>query len=283
MEMKNNILIVGAKGMLGQTLAEALQEHSLTLWDKEEIDITDSAQVSEKISRLRPDVIINTAAYTAVDACEENDELAMQVNGVGPGNLAQAAKTINATLVHYSTDYIFNGEKQNGYSEDFAEVEPVNAYGKSKAAGEAAIKKTADTTWNKYYIIRTAWLYGAGGPNFVDTMLKLAQDKDSLSVVNDQHGSPTYTKDLAERTNWILNETPDFGVYHVTNSGTCTWYEFAKEIFSQANVSIILQPCTSKEFPRPAKRPAYSILLNTKLPAMRTWQAGLADYLAAKK
>ncbi len=277
----NKILIVGAKGMLGQTLAATLKHHTLTLWDKDEIDITNAEQVNEKILALQPDVIINAAAYTAVDACEENSELAMQVNGVGPGNLAQAAKTIAAILVHYSTDYIFNGEKEDGYPEDFSEVEPVNAYGKSKAVGEAAITNTVDEHWNKFYIIRTAWLYGVGGPNFVDTMLKLAKEKDSLSVVNDQHGSPTFTKDLAERTAWILDTQPDFGIYHVTNAGTCTWYEFAKEIFAQANVSIDVNPCTSDEFPRPAKRPAYSILLNTKLPAIRSWQDGLRDYLSA--
>lgn len=282
MEM-NKILIVGARGMLGQTLAAALKEYSLTLWDKDEIDITDAKQVCEKISALQPNIIINAAAYTAVDACEENNELAMKVNGEGPGNLAQVAKQIDAILVHYSTDYIFNGAKQAGYAEDFSDVDPVNAYGKSKAAGEAAIKNTADATWNKYYIIRTAWLYGAGGPNFVDTMITLAQDRDSLSVVNDQHGSPTFTNDLAERTTWMLKELPEFGVYHVTNAGTCTWYEFAKEIFSQAGISINLQPCTSEEFPRPAKRPEYSILLNTKLPVMRSWQAGLAEYLRTKK
>lgn len=282
MEM-NKILIVGARGMLGQTLAVALKDHTLTLWDKDEIDITDASQVNEKISALQPSIIINAAAYTAVDACEDNNELAMKVNGEGPGNLAQVAKQIDAILVHYSTDYIFNGTKEAGYNEDFAEVDPVNEYGKSKAAGEAAIKNAADESWNKYYIIRTAWLYGAGGPNFVDTMIKLANDKDSLSVVNDQHGSPTFTHDLAERTTWMLKELPEFGVYHVTNAGTCTWYEFAKEIFSQTGISITLQPCTSEEFPRPAKRPAYSILLNTKLPEMRSWQAGLAEYLSSKK
>lgn len=282
MEM-NKILIVGARGMLGQTLVSELKDHALTLWDKDEIDITDASQVNEKISALQPNIIINAAAYTAVDACEENNELAMKVNGEGPGNLAQVAKRIGAILVHYSTDYIFNGTKEAGYTEDFAEVDPVNEYGKSKAAGEAAIKSTADATWNKYYIIRTAWLYGAGGPNFVDTMMTLAQGRDSLSVVNDQHGSPTFTNDLAERTTWMLKELPEFGVYHVTNAGTCTWYEFAKEIFSQAGISITLMPCTSEEFPRPAKRPAYSILLNTKLPEMRSWQAGLAEYLSSKK
>lgn len=281
--VKNKILIVGAKGMLGQMLASVLNKHELTLWDKEEIDITNSAQVDEVIHALQPEIIINAAAYTAVDLCEENNEIAFKVNGEGPGNLARIAKSINAILIHFSTDYIFNGQKQEGYSEDYLEIDPINVYGKTKAAGETAILDAVDDSWRNYYIIRTAWLYGPGGPNFVDTMLTLAQTKDSLSVVNDQHGSPTYTKDLADRLEWMIQNQVAFGTYHVTNSGTCTWYDFAKETFTLTGINIELKGCSTEEFPRPAKRPAYSILLNTKLPAMRSWQAGLADYLSTKQ
>lgn len=278
--MVNSILIIGKNGMLGKTLSKTFDRFNLTLWDKDEIDITDADQVNEKIMQLEPDVIINAAAYTAVDDCEEKKNIAMAVNGAGPRNLAAAAKSINAILIHYSTDYIFNGEKPGGYDEDFNEIDPINVYGESKAAGEKGINEVSDDIWNKFYIIRTAWLYGSVGNNFVDTMIKLGKEKDRLSVVNDQHGSPTFTNDLAERTRWMLDHEKAYGIYHVTNSGTCTWYEFAAEIFKQANITVNLSPCTTEEFPRPAKRPAYSILLNTKLPEMRSWQSALKEYLS---
>lgn len=281
-KLHNKLLIVGANGMLGQALATTCNDYEPLLWDKTEIDITNADQVMSLVEEAQPTHIINAAAYTAVDKCEDSVDIAMQVNGEGPRNLANAAKAVGAVLVHYSTDYIFNGEKQDGYPEDFNQINPVNQYGKSKAAGEVAIQEIADDTWNKYYIIRTAWLYGPGGVNFVDTMRKLGREKDHLSVVNDQHGSPTYTKDLAERTKWMIEQKPNYGVYHVTNAGTCTWYEFAQEIFRITNSPVKLSPCTSAEFPRPAKRPAFSILLNTKFPPMRPWQAALRAYITTE-
>ncbi len=280
MSSDSKILIVGAHGMLGSTLQEAFSKYDVTAWDKEDIDIIDTNTVTSLISELNPDVIINAAAYTAVDDCETNQSVAMSVNGVGPTNLAKAAAEVDAVLIHYSTDYIFNGEKADGYEESFKDVDPVNAYGKSKAAGEEGIQEVAqEGDWDKYYIIRTAWLFGSHGNNFITTMLKLGREKDELSVVNDQHGSPTYTKDLAEQTVGMLNDELRYGVYHITNSGSCTWYEFAKEIFTQANVSVDLQPCATEEFPRPAKRPEYSILINTKLPQLQSWQDAVKEYL----
>jgi len=270
------IIITGAKGMLGQALARAFNEYNLFLYDRDELDITDLSAVRRKLSDIQPDVVINAAAYAAVDECENQRELALKVNGEGPGNLAQACKQIGAILVHYSTDYIFNGLKEDGYSEDYAEIQPINIYGESKALGEKLIKDNSQ----KYYILRTAWLYGTGGNNFVDTMLKLGREKPELKVVDDQHGSPTYTLDLAARTKQILTELkPDYGTYHCTNAGDCTWYEFTQEIFRQEKITTKLLPCTSAEFPRPAIRPQWSILLNTKLPAMRDWRQALQDYL----
>jgi len=270
------VLILGANGMLGQELMAAFKDQEVSGWDRNDIDITDFNLAQEKIKELKPEVVINAAAYTAVDDCETNRVLAMKVNGEGPGNLAKICKEIGAILVHYSTDYIFNGQKADGYNEDYNQIEPLSVYGESKALGEKLIKENCE----KYYILRTAWLYGKNGKNFVDTMIKLGQEKPELKVINDQHGSPTYAKDLALQTREILlNLQPAFGVYHVTNSGTCTWYEFTQEIFKIKNITAKVIPCTSQEYPLPAKRPTYSILLNTKLPLMRPWQEALKEYL----
>lgn len=283
------IVITGANGMLGhmlgtlfgRALTKAEADHEVLLVNRSQLDITNQADVLAYMTAQTPDVIINAAAYTAVDDCESNSALANQVNGIGPRHLAEAAKKIQATLFHFSTDYIFNGLLPSGYNEAYAEIDPINAYGESKALGEKYIQSTADQSWNKYYIIRTAWLYGPDGNNFVDTMLKLADEKDELKVVNDQHGSPTYTKDLATQVLTIMTNQPAYGIYHVTNSGSCTWFEFAQEIMRLAHKTVNVQPCSSAEFSRPAKRPAYSLLVNTKLPAMRSWQEALADYLLA--
>lgn len=262
--------------MLGHELMAAFKDQDVYGWDRDRIDITDYENSLKKIKELKPEIIINAAAYTAVDDCEKNRELAMKVNGEGPGNLAKICKEIGAILVHYSTDYIFNGQKVGGYKEDYDQAEPLSVYGESKALGEKLIKENCE----KYYILRSAWLYGKYGKNFVDTMIKAGQEKDEVKVVNDQHGSPTYAKDLALQTREILlNIKPAFGVYHATNSGTCTWYEFTQEIFKIKGIAAKVMPCKTEEFPRPAKRPAYSILLNTKLPPMRQWQEALKEYL----
>lgn len=265
--------------MLGTMLRQRLTDFEIITLNRSELDITNRDQVLAQISELQPDIVINAAAYTAVDDCEIHQEQAMAVNGDAPGYIAEAAKAVDAYVVHYSTDYVFNGNNQAGYDEYYSEIEPINAYGASKAAGEKAIQEQVDDTWQKYYLIRTAWLYGPGGTNFVDTMLKLASERDALSVVNDQTGSPTYTLDLAERTQELLRAQLPGGVYHITNSGSCTWYEFAQEIFNFKNIEINVQPCSSEEFPRPAKRPRYSILVNTKLPDMPTWQNALHRFL----
>jgi dTDP-4-dehydrorhamnose reductase len=279
-------IIIGAKGMLGQELKKIFQDWNPICWDQAEIDIADRENVEKKISETKPDLIINAAAYTNVDGAEANRDLAMKVNGYGVGNLAEACKKVNAILIHYSTDYIFDGKKQGGYQEDDQPKNPINAYGESKLLGEKLLQKNTD----KYYLIRTSWLFGKSGKNFVETMLTLAQKNEIIKVVNDQRGKPTFALDLAKKTRNLVEEKFPFGVYHISNEGSCTWYEFAKEIFKIVqnqkarsrnfaceNIKVI--PVESKEFPTSAKRPAWSILINTKLPPARPWQEAIREYL----
>lgn len=283
------ILLLGAKGMLGQALAREFAGEELTAWDKEELDITDRSLLREKITVLKPEVVINAAAYTAVDAAEENRDVAFAVNAEAVRHIAAAAKEIDATVVHYSTDYVFpsfakasEGEvrlwdsngKFLGFPEDYPPGPAVNAYGESKLAGEEALQKSGA----RFYLLRTAWLYGAGGKNFVDTMLRLAAERPELRVVNDQYGSPTYTRDVAHATRQVLAGFEP-GIYHATNSGTATWYELAKAACALAGKTVAITPITSAEYPLPARRPQYSILKNTKGPALRDWQEALKEYI----
>lgn len=272
------IVIIG-HGLLGQALEKALASFQPVVLTHHDIDITNQDQVEVVLNKLAPTIIINAAAYTKVDQCETERAQAMQVNGVAPRYIALAAKHLHAKLIHYSTDYIFSGTEPAGYAEDATDFAPINTYGESKLAGEQAIQQVADETWQQWYIVRTAWLFGRGGANFVDTMIHLAKQRSELKVVDDQHGSPTFVQDLAEQTRWLIVHKPAGGIYHCTNSGHCTWFEFAKEIFALTQQSVKVLPCTSAEFPRPAKRPAYSILLNKKMPALRPWREALADYI----
>lgn len=268
------LLIIGANGMLGRALAHTFRDQHPILWDKDEIDITDAATTLKKISDLRPTTIINAAAYTDVDGAEQDHTTAFAVNATGVGAVAAAAGAIKATLVQYSTDYVFPGDNPAGIREDDHPGPAVNVYGESKLAGERVLRESGVT----YYMLRTAWLYGPGGKNFVDTMITLAQTKRTLTVVNDQHGSPTFTYDVARATREILKKYPP-GIYHTVNSGTTTWYEFAKHIFTLAGISIEVTPIPSVEFPRPARRPQYSMLINSRGPALRPWEDALDDYL----
>ncbi len=261
--------------MLGGALREVFTDSEVTASDRKELDITDIAMVREKISALKPDVIINAAAYTDVDKAEVERELAFAVNAAGVKNLAEVAKEVGATLVHYSTDYVFPGDREAGYNEGDELGPAVNVYGESKLAGEVALRDSGC----RFYLIRTAWLYGVGGKNFVTTMLKLGKERSELGVVNDQHGSPTYTVDVARYTKELLEKGFLLGVYHATNSGVTTWYEFAREIFAVAGLAVVVKPVPSSEYRRPAKRPPWSGLLNTKGPKMRRWQEALREYL----
>ncbi len=279
--MGRKVLIIGAKGMLGHDLMAVFGDLNPIGADKEELEIADGAAVEKFILDLGPDIIINAAAYTDVDGCETNQDSAMKVNGYAVGYLAKTSQKIGAILVHYSTDYIFDGKKSEGYKEDDEPKNPVNFYGKSKLLGEKLLKENCQ----KYYLIRTSWLFGKHGKNFVDTILKLRKEKKELKVVNDQRGKPTYTVDLARRTRELIEGKYPFGVYHITNEGAVSWYDYALKIFEiyksfhpeQKLAKVV--PCASAEFPRPAKRPSWSILQNTKLPSNRPWQESLEEYL----
>lgn len=264
--------------MLGTMLAQVFSDLKPLLWDVAQMDITKLDQVRAKLVGEQPDVVINAAAYTNVDGAETDRETAFLINETGPKNLAIVAKEIGATLVHYSTDYVFPGTNQEGYGEDDAAGPAINVYGESKLAGEKALQESGVN----YYLIRTAWLYGPNGKNFVETMLKLAETKKELRVINDQHGCPTSTKDVALATRYLLEHTKPFGVYHAVCQGQATWYEFAKEIFSVSGIDISVAPIPAIEYPLPARRPAYSVLNNTKRVPMRGWQEALKDYLTSR-
>lgn len=259
-----NILITGSKGMLGHALTAKLsEEHRVSGLDLPDLDITDLNGLRKAMFSYRPDLIINTAAYTDVDGCETNTEMAFAVNATGPRNLAAACRELNISLVHFSTDYIFDGTADIPYKE-VDNPNPLSVYGKSKLKGENYIREITD----KHYIIRTSWLYGPHGKNFVAAMLRLAGEQDEIGVVNDQTGSPTYTFDLAAAVLKLIS-VKEYGIYHITNSGTCTWYEFSLEIFKQAGINgISVKPTTTEELNRPAPRPKYSVLDNEK------WHSG---------
>ncbi len=260
------IVIFGANGMLGHALQQVFPRANL--FGHHDVEITNEVAVMKIVKRERPAVLINAAAYTDVDGCEDNRDHAFAVNGYGPGYIAAACSEVGAILVHFSTDYIFNGTKP-GYREDDP-PNPINIYGESKLLGEISIKKNMED----YRIIRTSWLFGSHGKNFVDTILGLSSQTPEVRVVNDQIGKPTYTFDLAHATPDIISRAP--GVYHITNDGICSWYEFASAFIPNAT------PCTTEEFPRKAKRPAYSVLANTKTPPLRHWREAVREYIQTK-
>ena len=279
--MEQKVLILGARGMLGHDLVEVFSDYDLTAWDQSDLDITNEQLVMEKITELSPDIIINAAAYTDVDKAETNQEAAMAVNADAVGYLAKAANEIEAVFVHFSTEYIFDGKDSNGYNED-ARTNPVNVYGESKAKGE----KLLQANHNKYYIIRSSWLYGKAlqmgkerGINFVETMLKLAADKDELNVVNDQFGKPTFTKDLSIAARKLVESKKPFGIYHGVNEGVCTWHDFAEKIFDIKNIEILVNPISSDEYPSKVPRPKNTILHNNKMDKLRDWEEALEEYL----
>lgn len=251
------ILITGSNGMLGHDLINVLEnDHELVLTTSKTLDITDRESVIESIKDSRPDIVINAAAYTDVDGCEENRELAYNVNGEGVKNLALACRETGSALVHISTDYVFDGSSTEPIDED-GDIGPISVYGKSKLKGEEAIQEILD----RFFIVRTAWLYGINGRNFPKTMLELAENHSEITVVYDEVGTPTYTPDLAYGISQLI-ETDYYGVYHLTNSGSCSWCEFARYIFEIAQKDVKVIPVTASEFARPAPRPSYSVLNN---------------------
>jgi dTDP-4-dehydrorhamnose reductase len=274
------ILIIGNRGMLGTDLMETFSSaYDTTGIDLPEIDITQLEQCHAKLKEFRPDIILNAAAFTQVDACETHEKEAFQVNGHGAGNLATAAASIGALLVHYSTDYIFDGRKQGAYVEEDT-PNPQSVYGKSKLLGETLIREHCAN----HLILRTSWLFGRNGNNFIRTIVGAARKGNPLRVVNDQKGSPTYSKDLAAHTRTMIAASCR-ATYHVTNTGACTWYELASSAVNWACMeNVPITPVSTSEFPRPAPRPANSVLANARLErdgllSMRPWQTAAREYV----
>ncbi|MBQ6628994.1 MAG: dTDP-4-dehydrorhamnose reductase [Methanobrevibacter sp.] len=273
------VLITGSNGMLGHDLEKVLKDkHELILTTSKTLDITDKENTIDFIVKNNPDVVINSAAYTDVDGCETNQDLAYAVNGEGVRNLALACNEVDCPLVHVSTDYVFDGTARDPIEED-GEIGPISIYGKSKLKGEEAILEILD----KYFILRTAWLYGINGKNFPKTMLELAKDHSEITVVYDEVGTPTYTPDLAYGISQII-ETDFYGIYHLTNSGQCSWCEFARYIFEIADKDVKVIPVTASEFSRPAPRPSYSVLKNKKwiengFEPLRSYKEAIKEYI----
>jgi dTDP-4-dehydrorhamnose reductase len=270
-------LITGAAGMLGRDLQEALAGRDVVALTRAELDITDPAAVAAALSGV--DVVFNCAAYTAVDAAETDEEAALLVNGVGPATLAEATAATGAALLQISTDYVFQGSATSPYPEDEPR-DPLNAYGRTKAAGEEAVLRLNPA---RGYVVRTAWLYGRHGNNFPATMLRLGRERDSVTVVHDQVGQPTWTADLARQLVLLADSGAPAGVYHGTNSGQGSWFDFAQATFQEAGIDPDkVKPTDSSQFVRPAPRPAYSVLghdawSRAGLDPMRDWRAALHE------
>ena len=272
------VLLIGKNGLLGteiNTIFKKSEEFEFYSTSREDLDITDQDAVAQILNDFRPELVINAAAFTFVDECEAKRNFVMQVNGEANGALARICNEIGANLMYFSTDYVFDGTKKEGYKEN-DETSPINTYGESKLLGENLIQENTD----KYFIIRTSWLFGMHGQNFVKTMLKLAEEGRQISVVNDQFGKPTYTRDLAKGILDFIKTGYESGIYHLVNENSTSWFDFAKKIFDFKNLpDVDLVSINSGELSRPARRPQISILHNTKLPHLRPHEEALKDYL----
>ena len=266
------ILVTGANGMLGQDLCPILEDENFDIieTDIDVLDITNFDNVNEVFSQYEPDFVIHCAAYTNVDKAEDEKELAFKINAQGTENIAKACKNSDIPILYISTDYVFDGTKKGKYlPED--KTNPINVYGASKLAGEEAVRQN-----EKYYIVRTSWLYGHHGKNFVETMISL-KDKEELKVVDDQIGCPTWTVELANGIVKIITDEMPFGIYQVCGSGHTSWFGFAQKIFELYGADVNLKPCTTDEFPRKAKRPKNSIMDNNRI--CRKWETALKEYM----
>ena len=283
--MAKRILIIGSHGMLGQDLVRVFERDmnwEVFAYDRDQIDIASVESLRGKIEEVGPDAVINASGYNAVDKCESDEiefELAKKINGYGPGMLAKICADMEIPVIHYVSDYVFDGEKG-----EYAETDkpnPISNYGRSKLLGEEEIQKNTD----KFYLIRTSKLFGKPGKSemakksFFDTMIGLAKDNSVLKIVDEEKSCFTYTPDLALETKKMIEEKVPFGIYHVVNEGACTWYEAALELFRLAKMDVEVIPVSSSEFPRPAKRPRSSVLLNTKLKPLRNYKEALKEYL----
>lgn len=284
MSHRYRVLITGATGLLGTPttrLFRADPNYEVSTPDLDIFDITNESQVVKHFTQVKPDIVINCAAYTRVDDCETNIDLAMHVNGEGAGFVAREAARIGARMIHISTDYVFDGLATSPYTEDAPTGNPaiLGIYARSKLQGEKLVREYHP----KALIARTAWLFGADGPCFPTTILKLAAKGESLRIVNDQHGCPTYAGDLAQAL-YTLAPLDTSGVVHIVNAGPCSWFDFAKEILSLRGITTPVIPIPTSEFPRPAKRPAYSVLDTSRYAQltgakMRPWKEALAEFL----
>lgn len=290
------ILITGGKGQLGNELLsivksgqaeigplEKAKEYEVVSYDVDKLDISDLNKVREILNLEKPNVVINCAACTNVDGCESNEELAFKVNSLGPRNLAMISEEIDAKLVQVSTDYVFSGEEREVPFREYDLTSPYSVYGKTKLMGEEFVKQYS----KKAFIVRTSWLYGYVGHNFVYTMRRLGSEKEFLTVVNDQKGNPTHANDLAYHILKLI-ETEEYGIYHCTGKGECTWYDFAKKIMELSKLNCDVRPCTSEEFKTPAKRPEYSSLDNmmlrcTIVDEMRNWEEAIESFIKKLK
>ncbi len=274
------IAVTGAAGMLGREVVDAVVAagHSALGLARADLDVTDAHTVDRLLSAERPDAVINCAGYSNVDGAEQERAAALELNGRAPGVVAAAAAEAGAAVLHVSSDYVFDGRKGEPYVESDATA-PLSAYGESKLAGEEATAAANP----RHFVVRSAWLFGLGGNNFVETMLRLARERDEVRVVDDQVGSPTYCVDLAEALVRLV-ATDDYGLHHVAARGACSWAELAAEIFRQAAVDCRVTAITTAEMDRPAPRPAYSALETERpeTPRLRPWPEGLAAYLASR-
>ncbi len=276
------LLVTGAAGMLGRRVVEDARRlgHDVVALGHAELDLTDADNVARIVTAAEPEAIVNCAAWTDVDGAEAYEARALRVNGEGAGDLARAAATVAARLIHISTDYVFDGARGQPWLES-DEVAPLQAYGRTKLAGEHAVAEAG----GNHAIVRAAWLFGVGGPNFVDTMLRLGGERDEVQVVTDQRGRPTWTGHLAPALIELAERHGDTGIFHAAGAGDCSWYEFAVEIFDRAGVRCRVVPTTSDSFQRPAPRPAYSVLGTEREPGvvLPPWADGLEGHLAARQ
>jgi len=280
---KMKVLVTGANGQLGRELVRlpAQPDMEIAGFGREEMDVADLGQCRNVIGSYKPDVVIHCAAYTKVDQAESEPDEAYRINAYGTRNAVVAAAEAGAKFVYISTDYVFDGKATAPYRE-YDRPDPQTVYGKSKLAGEQLVQSLS----SRYFIVRTSWVYGKYGSNFVKTMLKLAEERDRLKVVSDQVGSPTYTLDLAQFLLELV-KTDCYGIFHASNTGVCSWYEFAKAIFEERELKVLVEPCTTDEFPRPAPRPAYSVLdhgaiRSHGLKPLRPWREALRNFLQQK-
>lgn len=274
------ILVTGVRGQLGYDVVQEGESRGLEMFgtDVDNMDITDAGQVKRVIEEYKPDAVIHCAAYTAVDAAEDNQELCRKINVDGTRNIAEVCKDMDIPMMYFSTDYIFDGQGENFWKEDDPK-KPLNVYGQTKYEGELAVQELAE----KYFILRISWVFGVNGNNFIKTMLRVGPQRGEVGVVADQIGSPTYTYDLAKLVIDMI-QTDKYGAYHVTNEGICSWYEFACEIFKQAGLDVKVNPLTTAEYPAKAARPFNSRmskdkLINAGFDMLPSWQDALERYL----